>query len=114
MAREWRVCNLKWRSPSAPLHNPKMKHTRLTSEENGQVRLGTLRTGSHGWPTHYSLTPSCMRSARPAEILHCPEFDRNIEDCLAVLEPHMTEMLSQYTNSLPEITPRADMAKLPI
>ena len=38
MAREWRVCNLKWRSPSAPLQNPKMKHTRLTSDENGQVR----------------------------------------------------------------------------
>ena len=38
MAREWRVCNLKWRSPSATLHNPKMKHTRLTSDENGQVR----------------------------------------------------------------------------
>ena len=44
MAREWRVCNLKWRSPSAPLHNPKMKHTRFTSEENGQVRLVLLDT----------------------------------------------------------------------
>ena len=58
--------------------------------------LRTVRTGSHGWPRHYSLTPSCMRSARPAEILHCPEFDRNIEECLAVSD--MTQILSYYTN----------------